>query len=338
MPRRTVLSSSQRAVFEALPSVPDLLTRYYVLDEDELALISKCRRPHNRLGFALQLCLIKFPGRALRPEDEIPDSLIEFIAEQVGEEPEAFRKYADREQTRQGHLNNLIDFYQLSRFGDNHYRDLVRWLTPIAVDNPKSAFLVGATLNELRRRKILHPALTVVERLVAQVKIQADRRVYNEVIGLLSDRHQADLEFWLNPRGEKSQSRLSWIRQPAGRPSPTNVILIMGKLAAIRQLDLPSEVLDAVPTIRRKQLSQEGNRIAVHNLRMLNEQRRYTIMAVCLLEIQRSLMDEVVNMHDRIIGSLMRRSQRKQAAQLQDDAKNIKPKSSGGLPFKPSSA
>ncbi|CCH47872.1 Tn3 family transposase [Pseudodesulfovibrio piezophilus] len=324
MPRRTVLSSSQRTVFEVLPSVPDLLTRYYVLDEDELALISKCRRPRNRLGFALQLCLIKFPGRALRPDDEIPDSLVEFIAEQIEEESEVFCGYADRDQTRREHFKTLIEFFRLSRFGDSHYQEMVRWLTPIAVDNPKSTFLVGATLNELRRRKILHPALTVVERLVAQVKIQADRRVYNEVTGLLSDRHQADLKFWLNPRGEKSQSRLSWIRQPAGRPSPINVILIMEKLAAIRLLGLPSEVLDAVPTIRRKQLAQEGNRIAVHNLRMLNEQRRYTIMTVCLLEIQRSLMDEVVNMHDRIIGSLMRRSQRKQATQLQDDAKNIK--------------
>lgn len=146
MPRRTVLSSSQRAVFEALPSVPDLLTRYYVLDEDELALISKCRRPHNRLGFALQLCLIKFPGRALRPEEEIPDSLVEFIAEQIGEESEVFSGYADRDQTRREHLKTLIKFFRLSRFGDSHYREMVRWLTPIAVDNPKSAFLVGAIL------------------------------------------------------------------------------------------------------------------------------------------------------------------------------------------------
>lgn len=66
MPRRTVLSTSQRASFEALPVEPVELARHYTLGEADLTLIRKRRRASNRIGFAVQLCLSRYPGRTLR--------------------------------------------------------------------------------------------------------------------------------------------------------------------------------------------------------------------------------------------------------------------------------
>ena len=81
--RRSILSASQRATFERLPTDAEELARHYSLTEDDLVLIRKCRGAHNRLGFAIQLCLMRYPGRVLRIEESIPDQLLAFVAEQV---------------------------------------------------------------------------------------------------------------------------------------------------------------------------------------------------------------------------------------------------------------
>ena len=91
MPRRTILSASQRAAFETLPTEPEDLVRHWTLSEDDLALVRERRRAWNRLGFAVQLCLIRYPGRALRAGEELPAPMIDFVAEQTGGSSDDFQ-------------------------------------------------------------------------------------------------------------------------------------------------------------------------------------------------------------------------------------------------------
>jgi TnpA family transposase len=84
MPRRPVLSKAQRQSFQALPNDPEELIRYYTLGEEDLALARRHRTGSNRLGFAVQLCLVRYPGRAWRSGEAVPRALIEFVGEQLG--------------------------------------------------------------------------------------------------------------------------------------------------------------------------------------------------------------------------------------------------------------
>ena len=324
MPRRSVLSTSQRAAFEVLPVEPTDLVRHYTLSDEDLAMIRNRRRASNRLGFALQLCLSRYPGRTLRAGEKPPDELIRFVAEQTGDEPSDFADYAHRDQTCREHVALLMAKLGLSTFTQAHFRALIRWLLPIAVENPKNIFLTGAVLNELRHRRILHPALAVVERIVATTQVSADRRVFKQIAHRLSQANRQDLDIWLRVPTGQSQSRLSWVRQPVGRPCPANVMAILERLNAIGELNLPSALLDDLPVSRRKLLAREGHRIAVQNLRLFNDARRYAVMAVSLLETRRALIDEAITMHDRIVSGLIRRSKRKHADQLLDETKRIK--------------
>jgi TnpA family transposase len=130
MPHRAVLSSSQRQTFEALPAEPESLARHYTLTEDDLSLIRDRRLAHNRLGFAVQLCLIRYPGRALRVNEELPQPLIKFVAEQTGDRPNDFVGYATRDKTRREHLSFLVHHFQLSTFKQHHFKEVARWLVP----------------------------------------------------------------------------------------------------------------------------------------------------------------------------------------------------------------
>ena len=65
MPTRELLSPAQRAQFLCVPAdmSEQMLARYYTLSDDDRSLIKQRRRNHNRLGFAVQLAYLRFPGR-----------------------------------------------------------------------------------------------------------------------------------------------------------------------------------------------------------------------------------------------------------------------------------
>lgn len=324
MPRRTVLSASQRLSFETLPVQPSGLARHYTLSDEDLLMIRQRRQSRNRIGFAVQLCLLRYPGRRLRSNETLPLEMMTFIAEQIGEPPTLLAEYATREETRREHFVFLARAFNLQTFRQDHYRSMILWLIPIALEHPKSLFLVGAVLNELRHRQIVHPPLLMEERLVATAELRADWRVLKQITSRLTNDHRIALDAWLTVQPGQSQSQFSWIRQPIGRPCPANVLVILERLNAIDSLKLPKNVLENIPSSRQESLAREGHRIAIHNLRMFQDARRFTVMAVSLAETRRSLINEALTMHDRIVSGLIRRSKRKYLTQLQDDTKRLK--------------
>lgn len=65
MPRRSILSTNDRASLSALPDTKDEFIRRYTFSESDLSLIRQRRGDANRLGFAVQLCLLRYPGHGL---------------------------------------------------------------------------------------------------------------------------------------------------------------------------------------------------------------------------------------------------------------------------------
>jgi len=64
MPRRLSLSANDRTSLLTLPQCEEDIIRYYSFNESDLSLIRQRRGDANRLGFAIQLCLLRFPGYA----------------------------------------------------------------------------------------------------------------------------------------------------------------------------------------------------------------------------------------------------------------------------------
>jgi hypothetical protein len=60
MSRRTLLSAEQRIRLFGIPTDPGGMAKHYVLSAEDLALVRTKRRPSNRLGFAIQLCVLRY--------------------------------------------------------------------------------------------------------------------------------------------------------------------------------------------------------------------------------------------------------------------------------------
>ena len=103
MPRRRALTEAQLENLLALPAAEPLLVLHWTLDLTDLATVNRRRGGHNQLGFALQLCAFRYPGRLLRPGEVIPEPALRFIADQVHVTADVLAAYAVRPQTGSRH-------------------------------------------------------------------------------------------------------------------------------------------------------------------------------------------------------------------------------------------
>ena len=107
MPPRHILSPQSRAARFDPPTDAASIVRHYTFSPKDLALIRQRRRVANRLGFAVNLAYLRFPGRVPGVDEAPPADMLAFIAAQVGCEAAEFAGYARREETRWEHLGEL---------------------------------------------------------------------------------------------------------------------------------------------------------------------------------------------------------------------------------------
>lgn len=77
MPRRSILTKRQQARLLDLPTDAASLHERYTLDDFDLEQIRDRRRAHNKMGFALQLCALRYPGRLLALGEIIPSEVLD---------------------------------------------------------------------------------------------------------------------------------------------------------------------------------------------------------------------------------------------------------------------
>lgn len=151
MAHRTILTKRQCASLFDLPTHEAELLQHYTLADDDLEHIRARRRPENRIGFALQLCALRYPGRLLAAGETISERVLAFIGAQLGLTGDALLSYATRRQTRQQHLKALQEIYGYRMFTGRRARDLKAWLDREAEAAQSNENLARRFVEECRR-------------------------------------------------------------------------------------------------------------------------------------------------------------------------------------------
>ena len=174
MATREVLSPAKRASLFKLPEnlSERELARHYTLSEVDLNFIARHRGSQNRLGLAVQLCLLRFPGRGLIATDPVPQSVIAYLAKQVHAQSSDFSLYLKgREATHSNHFREIKKQYGFRLFNEEETikKNLASWLLPYTMGINHALSLVSLILTEMRARKIVIPGASVVEAFVWEV-------------------------------------------------------------------------------------------------------------------------------------------------------------------------
>ena len=323
MPRQCILTAAERSALLAFPTEKSELIRLYTFSEQDLSVIKQRRGDANRLGFAVLLCALRYPGQALSAVERPPDSFLAMVARQLGIDERVWAQYAEREETRREHLSELRAFLGLTPFGIRQFHQFARWLADLAMQTDKGVVLATALVQELRREKVVLPPINVIERVCALAITRANRKIYLILAGALNDGHRVLLEGLLRQPIGSTSSTLAWLRQPPGAPSAKHLLEHLQRLKTIQALDLPEGLRLQIHQNRWLKLAREGGQMTVQHLRDLETSRRYATLLAILLEAKATLIDQALDLHDRMIGALFNRAKRRHAEEFQQSGEAI---------------
>lgn len=244
MPRRSILSATERESLLALPDAKDELIRHYTFNETDLSVIRQRRGAANRLGFAVQLCYLRFPGIFLGIDEPPFPPLLRMVAAQLKVPVESWNDYGQREQTRREHLVELQTVFGFKPFTMSHYRQAVHTLTELALQTDKGIVLASTLVENLRRQSIILPAMNAIERASAEAITRANRRIYAALTDSLLSLHRQRLDELLKRKDGSKLTWLAWLRQSPVKPNFTH--LKTGDTAKDKTLLLTTILADGI--------------------------------------------------------------------------------------------
>lgn len=212
MTTRQLLSPQSRAALFDPPTDPAAIVRHYTLSPEDLALIRQRRRAANRLGFAVHLAYLRFPGRTIGVGERPPADLLDFLAQQIGARPDDFEDYAERLQTRRAHLGELQAYLGVRPFRREDYRAAAGVALDDATGTDRGDAIVSAIIAHLRERHILLPAAVTLEKIGLAARARARKRAHRNLVEGL-DRETVDgLEALIAVGDDQERTPLAWLR------------------------------------------------------------------------------------------------------------------------------
>ena len=186
--------------------------------------------------------------------------------------------------------------------------------------------LAAALVASLRRQSLLLPTANVIERICAEAITRANRRIHAALTDPLSDEHHERLDELLKRRDGSKATRLAWLRQSAVKPNSRHMREHIERLKAWRALDLPVGIDRAVHQNRLLKIAREGGQMTPADLAKFEPQRRYATLVAIAIEGTATVTDEVIDLHDRIVGKLFNAARSRHQEQFQASGKAINDK------------
>ena len=259
---RELLTLEQRQDFMQIPEDEWILGTYFTFSKRDLEIVNKRRREENRLGFAVQLAVLRYPGWPYTHIKSIPKSVIHYISKQIGATPSSISLYPQRENTLWDHLKELRSEYDFVTFTLREYRIAFKHLHQLAFENGDAIHLLHECIDFLRKNKIILPAITTLERMVWEARAMAEKKLFNTVSQSLTNEQKGELEEIITSQhpSESNKTILGWLKEPPGHPSPETFLKVIERLEYIRGMELETVQISHLHRNRLFQLKKKKKR------------------------------------------------------------------------------
>ncbi len=207
-----------------------------------------------------------------------------------------------------------------------HYRQAVHTTTELALQIDRGIVLAASVFDTWRHRHIIIPALDVIERVCAEAITHANRRMYEALSEPLSNGHRHRLDDLLKRRDNGKTTWLAWLRQSPAKPNSRHMLEHIQRLKAWQALDLPTGIGRLVHQNRLLKIARQGGQMTPADLAKSEPKRRYATLVAVAIEGIATVTDEIIDLHDRILGKLFNAAKNKHQQQFQASGKAINAK------------
>jgi len=300
--------------------------QYFTLTPEDQVQIKRQRRSENRLGFALQLCTLRYLGFCPDDLQPVPSEVVEFLAHQLQIPVESLTHYAQRSQTRTEHLQQIQVYLGFRDLTAQDFKQLALWLLERAMEHDSMAVLFQLAALRLYREKRVRPGVTTLERMVSKARHQAMLKTYRLLKPLLTRQRRSFLNQLLEPDAAIRNTRLNWLRRPATANSPAAILTAVEKIRYLRQQQVHQWDLSGLNPNRLKFLARFAKKATNQSLQRAPVERRYPILVAFVQQMLLEITDEGVDLFIRCLAETHSRARRDLQAFRQQEAVTINEK------------
>jgi len=326
MPRRFIFSTNEINNLLSIPDTQDDLIHHYTFSKEDLSIIRQLHSDSNRLGFAIQLCYIRYPGLLLGSDETPPPHLLRFVADQMNISVDAWSNYGKRGQTRREHLVKIQSVFNFKTFTVSHRKPAVESILETAKQTDKGIDLAATMVQRLRNKSILLPTVKVIKDLCAEAITRAGRDIYQGLTERLSDEHRKRLDALLELKPFTRMTTMMWLRQPPGPSNAKHILEHINRLKALRSLQLPEGIEKTIQEDRLFKMAREGAKMTPKDLSVFESKRRYATLVAIALDAEITVTDQIIKLNEHILGIMFSRAKRhheEQFTELNKDKNNL---------------
>lgn len=321
---RELLNSVQREDYlNSLLNLSDYeLAVYYTINQLDKKIIFERRTDHARIGYAVQLCLLRYPGFVPSNLLDIPLDIIEFIGKQINIFPNAFLHFLERPTSLREHRQEIKERFQFTSFSKTLDTELLKHLEQAAENNHSTLSMLTQLINYLRDKKVIVPALSYLETIIWQAKSDSDQTAQQKLLNLVSDEQIQSLNMLLDLRNESNLSNLGWLKLATKQASTNTFKLIDEKIMFLNQFSYIPEELP-ISSLKQKEYYRLATIYEANSLRELNTRKRVAVLICFICQKRKQLIDHAVQTHASIMGSSIKHSKKKLDEQTKKKKKSL---------------
>ena len=304
MARRQLLTDEERQALLGIPPDADSLARLFTLSRVDRNLVAERRGDANRLGCAVQLALLRYPGTALGYLDQPPNALVSWMAGQLEIPAAAFAEYARRPQTMTDHARQLAATLRLRPPTMADLPPMIEAAADAARATDHGQPIASAVIAALRVGRIILPGAVVIERIAIAGRARARKRAADALVAGLSSEHLTKLDGLLVVDPSVGVTPFAWLKSMPIAPKADHIRELLDRLKLVRGIGVPAESSGHVHEGRLQQFVREGHASDAHQLGRYSEHRRRAILVATVLDLEARLTDAVLDMADKLIGGL----------------------------------
>jgi hypothetical protein len=286
----------------------DDLVRDWSLTPADLVLIATRRGPDHRRRFALQLCMLRVHGRFLDDYRQAPVTIINHLSCQLGLPPVLALERSNRTTTERVQAQRIRSHLGLDRFDKAAESNLREALRARALEGRGGDELLTQAEAILRGGRVMLPAISTLERIVGYVVKQTTADLFNKIAARLPEALRVNIDLLVEVPDGDARSSLFRLKD---YPKSANASVIKGdivRLGLIEQLLGAGTGLDDLDPRIVRQVGELGRRYDAGDLRRFAKPKRDALVACYLTGARKTLLDQIVEMHDQFVIDMNRRA------------------------------
>jgi TnpA family transposase len=304
------LNQAERASLNEFPANIEEqdVTNHFFLSPKDLEEIALQRGEHNRLGFALLLCGLRYLGFFPNQLESVPENALHYLSEQLDVDASSLANYGQRGQTRREHQQWIMRYLGFRWLRSEDESDMLDWLSQRALENPRPSVLFQQASERLYKQRLVRPAISSLEAWLTTARQAADELSYSVLAAYLDETTRQSLDKLLSVDANRGESPLSWLRRAARGYNAEDILDAIAKLNSLEAWRLDAWDVQRLPPARLEHLAQLARHSSSQALVSKAPQQRYPILMAFLLEARKGLTDEILDLYDNRIAESLRDS------------------------------